>query len=598
MRTHNRTALKRFGVTLVTASLVGSAGLAFGVSAANAAENMESGELQVNHEMNQGFLAAGNGSWIIANQDVNGSPVNIGDPQQMWDGNSWTTPEGNPWQYPGVGSGTSFVPQMLGSIQPIADPSCVADTVRINVTANFTNRGPAAGVWTIGDAAIINHNIQGADQDKIVHRQAFGQSNTMYPVGSVVPLNLSYEAPLTDLQAGALDVTLSIELSHNGVKSWDVTDFNPTYDVLCDPTATPVTQTVMPTGTTPIDLTGHVTTDLVDPDWSTLKLTGDNGLPVDTLTRPEGTYTVQPGGQVSFVPNPDFTGGPVGQPVAFTVADGRGKTTGSNITLTVARPPLAENLPATTETTTPVTVDPVAEAEGRDGAAIDPASVRFVVEGDLVDTLTIPGKGTFTVDPTTGKITFQAVEGFTGQVDADYSIADSRGLRTERKVSVEVSAKPAPPTITVDPKVTAKDFIDPDKGATISVTGCTPGETVTYLVTPKGNPNVVAYRATDIADADGNSSLSVHGTGSNAGVYVGDYDVTVTCGGVTLTGSFSVTGAPDGGKGSGTISGSPKSLASTGGADHTALFVGGAAALLVAGAAVTIVAMRRRRIAS
>ncbi|GAB2567055.1 hypothetical protein GCM10027033_24380 [Leucobacter ruminantium] len=77
-----------------------------------------------------------------------------------------------------------------------------------------------------------------------------------------------------------------------------------------------------------------------------------------------------------------------------------------------------------------------------------------------------------------------------------------------------------------------------------------------------------------------------------------DYDVTVTCGGVTLTGSFSVTGAPDGGKGSGTVSGSPKSLASTGGADHAALFVGGAAALLVAGAAVMIVTMRRRRIDS
>jgi|GEM_PF-7030812 len=317
----------RASMVLLLSTMLAISGLAL---TAQAAPNLEHGRLDVEHQMNQSF----GGQFVIANEDVNGDPVDIGDPQDMWDGDPYTTPEGNPWGY---AIPASFTPQLLGSVQPIPDPSCVADTVRIRITATFTNQGPAPGVWNIGSAQIVNRNIAGTENDQIVHTQGFGSSGSSYPIGAQVQLSLSYDAPLADIQDGAIDIALSIELNHDGPKAWRITDFDPTYDVLCDPVATAVTQTVSPHTATTLDLTGHVTTDLVDPDWSTLRLVDENDDPVTTLETSAGRYTVEPDGKVTFTPDPDFPGGPT-PPVKYVVADQNGTSATSTIDLTVAEP--------------------------------------------------------------------------------------------------------------------------------------------------------------------------------------------------------------------------------------------------------------------
>ncbi|MFT4188480.1 MAG: cadherin-like domain-containing protein [Aeromicrobium sp.] len=406
----------------------------------SAAPNIYTDRLDIEHQMNEGF----GGQFVIANEDVNGNPVDIGNPQDMWDGNSWTTPAGNPWGYD---IPTSFTPQVLGTIQPIPEICETEDeTVLITITGTFTNLGPASGVWNIGSASIINNNIDYDrnddstvdDSDKLVHSQGYGTSGSNYPVGAQVSLALSYEAPLADLQAGALDVALSIELNHNGAKAWEVTDFTPSYDLQCLPEAEPLEQTVLPGDPTTLDLTGLVTTDVVDPDWTTLRLIDENGDLVTTLTTDAGTYTVGEDGTVEFVPDPDFEGGPT-PTVSYSVADGNGDVAESTIDLTVARPPVLEPLTETTVTTDTVTFDPIGSGSGQDGSTLDPTSVYLIdSDGNLVRTLTVPGQGTFTVDEETGEITFVAVEGFTGDVSVRYSVADSNGLRSESTLTVSV----------------------------------------------------------------------------------------------------------------------------------------------------------------
>ncbi|MGO2941702.1 MAG: hypothetical protein ACTIDO_05345 [Brevibacterium aurantiacum] len=160
--------------------------------------------------------------------------------------------------------------------------------------------------------------------------------------------------------------------------------------------------------------------------------------------------------------------------------------------------------------------------------------------------------------------------------------------------------------LTVSPEtVTPADFVKKDKGVTLAVENCEPGADVRYLVTPKGESNVTAYDNTVKADDEGKASVNVYGTSaSDPSAYLGDYDVTVTCGDEELTGEFSVeddanaggsdgnedgndNGNGDGGNGGGDL---PRT-----GAELTGL-VGGAALLLIGGTAVALT-MRRKKVA-
>ncbi|MGO1359532.1 MAG: LPXTG cell wall anchor domain-containing protein, partial [Brevibacterium aurantiacum] len=131
-------------------------------------------------------------------------------------------------------------------------------------------------------------------------------------------------------------------------------------------------------------------------------------------------------------------------------------------------------------------------------------------------------------------------------------------------------------------------------------------------VTPKGNSNVTAYDNTVKADDEGNASVNVYGTSANdPSAYLGDYDVTVTCGDDELTGAFTVSDDANAGGSDGNEDGNEDGNADGGnggdddgngsgggdlprtGTELTGL-VGGAALLLIGGAAVTMT-MRRKK---
>ena len=151
-------------------------------------------------------------------------------------------------------------------------------------------------------------------------------------------------------------------------------------------------------------------------------------------------------------------------------------------------------------------------------------------------------------------------------------------------------------SLTVSPKsIEAADFVKKDKGVVLTVTDCTPGSDVRFVVNPKGNSNVTAFDSTVTVDETGTASVNVYGTSSNASAYVGDYSVSATCDDDVLKGSFEVTsGAAAGGSGgSDSGSGSKGGQLPRTGAELSAL-AGGAALLLVGGAVIALTVRRRK----
>ncbi|WP_353718691.1 Ig-like domain-containing protein [Dyadobacter sp. 676] len=82
-------------------------------------------------------------------------------------------------------------------------------------------------------------------------------------------------------------------------------------------------------------------------------------------------------------------------------------------------------------------------------AAIVPSSVRLIEPGTLarVTSLSVPGQGSYQVDPVTGAVTFTPVEGFVGSASLSYVVADADGLEGQASLVItgNCPAQPAFP---------------------------------------------------------------------------------------------------------------------------------------------------------
>jgi CshA-type fibril repeat protein len=187
-------------------------------------------------------------------------------------------------------------------------------------------------------------------------------------------------------------------------------------------------------GSTPLDPT---TVKIKDP------VTGIYG---STVVIPgEGTYAVQPDGSVKFTPNPGFVG--VGTPISYQAKDTSGGTASSTLTITVtAVVPKAVDDAAKTPMDTNVIVDPlVNDSPGASGVLLDPTSVvlKDPATGLFAKTVTVPGEGTYTVDPATGKVTFDPLPTFTGPATpVSYQVKDANGTAVTAKIAITVDTAP------------------------------------------------------------------------------------------------------------------------------------------------------------
>lgn len=171
--------------------------------------------------------------------------------------------------------------------------------------------------------------------------------------------------------------------------------------------------------------------------------------------------------------------------------------------------------------------------------------------------------------------------------------------KDETKEPSDPSTPAAEAKLSVSPdSITPADFVKENTGVTLTVENCVPDENVRYLVNPKGQSNVTAFDKTVTADDEGKASVNVYGTShSNPSAYLGDYDVTVTCGDAELTGDFSVEKDPNAGGSDGNEDGNEDG---NGGGDlpRTGIeltgLVGGGALLLIGGIAVALTKRRKK----
>ena len=167
----------------------------------------------------------------------------------------------------------------------------------------------------------------------------------------------------------------------------------------------------------------------------------------------EGTYAVNnTTGVVTFNPLPTFTG--VATPVAYQVNDEFGQTTSATITPTVGTPPAPSASPNTSSGSydTNQTITPLAnDAGGNSSFPLDATTVKLCAAGETSPncnrtSLTVAGEGTYTVNTTTGVVTFDPLPTFSGTATPiTYQVEDS----LDRVVSSTITVTVVAPALTM-----------------------------------------------------------------------------------------------------------------------------------------------------
>lgn len=179
-----------------------------------------------------------------------------------------------------------------------------------------------------------------------------------------------------------------------------------------------------PGSTVTVDvLANDVLGDTVDP--TSVQVTGTANAGDPLVIAGEGTWTVNPvTGAISFTPEPGFYDDPT--PVSYSVSDDQGNDTAANSVTVDYEPTAVADTVAGVLPGDAVTIDVL----GNDllGDAVDPATVRIIGTANPGDPLVVTGEGVWTVNPTTGAITFTPAFGFTlDPTPISYVVADAEG---------------------------------------------------------------------------------------------------------------------------------------------------------------------------
>ncbi|WP_144875689.1 Ig-like domain-containing protein [Microbacterium sp. 1.5R] len=179
------------------------------------------------------------------------------------------------------------------------------------------------------------------------------------------------------------------------------------------------------------------------------------------LVTPEGTWSVEQSGSITFTPADGYTG--TTPAVGYRITDDNGQTATSTVTVTVRPGPSATADTGATDQNVDVVIAllpndaPGRRADGSAGA-FDPATVRLLVTADLPSgsavsgdgrRLRVAGEGVYTVDPADGRVTFDPDPQFTGAASTiGYEVEDQAGNTASSTVTVTV--RPITPVLTDD----------------------------------------------------------------------------------------------------------------------------------------------------
>ncbi len=250
-------------------------------------------------------------------------------------------------------------------------------------------------------------------------------------------------------------------------------------------------------------MTLNVTTNDTDADGTIDAATVDldpvtAGQQITAIIAGEGIFAVDGLGNVTFTPEPSFTGSST---IAYTVNDNDGGTSNAaNITVTVNEPPVANDDTPLTQLDTPVTLNVTTNDTDADGT-IDATTVDLdPATPGRQTTITVVGEGAFSVDGA-GAVTFTPEAGFTGTSTITYTLNDNDGgISNAASITVTVNEPPeADDDTAVTPRdqpittsVTAND--EDDDGtidvATVDLDPTTAGRQTTFTVVGEGTYTV------------------------------------------------------------------------------------------------------------
>jgi fimbrial isopeptide formation D2 family protein len=195
-------------------------------------------------------------------------------------------------------------------------------------------------------------------------------------------------------------------------------------------------------------------------------------------TVPEGTYVVNGVGEVTFTPNPGFSGKVT--EITYTVLDSSGqKSNDGKINVTVL--PTSSDDTATTPQGVPVDINVL----GNDKGNIDPATVKVK---------TPPANGSAVVNPD-GTIKYTPRTGFSGTDTFTYEVCDTAGSCTTSTVTVTVTPRPSG-------SLSGKVFEDSNGNSSLEPTepGIPGAKVELFELKPDGTPDFTK----PIRDANGN----------------------------------------------------------------------------------------------
>ena len=261
----------------------------------------------------------------------------------------------------------------------------------------------------------------------------------------------------------------------------------------------------------------------------------------------EGTYTINPStGEVTFTPDPSFTGTAKGVEVTLSAPVGRNKDgkiqqdyiktatakytpTVTPITVTPTDKVSADvqNVPQTQTPTFELSNDKTAEITSK--KLVDPATGQPTDE----TTVTVAGEGSYTIDPTTGAVTFTPEKDFVGTakgvtVQATATITNANGKTATITSDATYTPTVVPAVPTANP-ATSKDI----QGATQTGTPTFAGTTV--QVNGEDKAITIKDNSYTLLDKDGNEVSSTPAFAEDGTTEIGTFSIDPATGQVTFT---------------------------------------------------------------
>jgi len=489
----------------------------------------------------QGQTQTGKPTFTEGNPNV---PIDEDTPATFEDGSTTKTVDGEGTYTVSPDGTVTFVPEksFTGTASGVTVKR--VDKNGTEITAKYT---PTVTPVTPTAAPAESTDIQGATQ---TGKPEFTEGDSRVPMNDAVPATFD-DGSTTKTVDGVGTYTVAADGTVTFVPEKSFVGTAPAVTVVREdkngtkasatytPTVTPVTPTATPAETTgvqgatqsgkPTFTEGNNRVPMNDDVPATFD-DGSTSKTVDGV----GTYTVAADGTVTFVPEPSFTG--TAPAVTVVREDKNGTKASATYTPTVNPVTLTptnkvsediQNIPQTETPTFALSDDETAQITSK--KLIDPATGQPTDE----TTVTVAGEGTYTIDPTTGAVTFTPEKDFVGTATGVKIQAIATITNEDGKTSTITSDASYTPTV-VAAVPTAKPATSKDiQGAT--QTGTPTFEGATVQVNGQDKAITIKDNSYTLLDKDGNEVATTPAYAEDGTTEIGTYSIDPATGQVTFT---------------------------------------------------------------